>query len=69
MKKKIYDESKLLFMSKELLSKLLTEYAKDNRNEIDRIKESKIKSIISRVFDGENEYLFECPEDYFDMYG
>ena len=68
MENKIYDESDLIISSLKLLSKLLTEHAKNNRKEIDRNKEFKIKSILSRVFYNENEYLLQSPEDYFELY-
>ena len=68
MKKKINDESELIISSKELLSKLLAEHANDNRKEIDLIKESKIKSILSRTFNNELDYLERNSEDYFELY-
>lgn len=69
MKKKINDESELIISSKDLLSKLLAEHAKDNRKEIDPIKESKIKSILSRTFNNELDYLERNSVDYFELYG
>lgn len=69
MNKKINHEFELIISSKELLSKLLTEYAKDNRKEIDLIKESKIKSILCRTFNNDLDYLIRNTEDYFELYG
>ena len=66
---KVDIESKNLKKYEKLCSQLIAHYSKKNRSKINIFEERKIKQILERMFENELDYLYNEPEDYFELYG
>lgn len=69
MDEKIKTEKQFLFDSEELILKLLKNYMNTNACKLDAFTKAKINGLVTRVVSQEVEYLYEDPENYFEIYG
>ena len=62
-------EKRFLIDSKELILKLLKNHMNANSCKFDAFTKAKINGFVSRVVSQEIDYLYEDPENYFEIYG
>ena len=69
MEDKIKIEKKFLHNTEELIQELLKHHMKSSKCKLDAFTKTKIKKLVTRVVNQEVEYLYDDPQNYFEIYG
>jgi hypothetical protein len=69
MDDKIQIEKKFLHNTEELIQELLENHMRSSQCQLDAFTKSKIKKLVTRVVNQEVEYLYDDPQNYFEIYG
>ena len=69
MDDKIQIEKKFLHNTEELIQELLENHMSSSQCQLDAFTNAKIKKLVTRVVSQEVEYLYDDPQNYFEIYG
>ena len=69
MEEKIKTEEVFLHNTKELIQELLEKHMSSSQCQLDAFTKTKIKKLVTRVVNQEVEYLYDDPQNYFEIYG
>ena len=69
MDDKIQIEKKFLHNTEGLIQELLEKHMGSSQCQLDAFTKTKIKKLVTRVLNQEVEYLYDDPQNYFEIYG
>ena len=69
MEDKIQVEKKFLHKTEDLIQEVLENHMNSPECKLDAFTKTKIKKLVIRVVNQEVEYLYDDPQNYFEIYG